>query len=137
MKKKLIIAICVFGIIIGTLSVVAGVSRYKSTNESSEYFTEGARLIAYQLRQYVETGNEESFHNAAADVQFLAKDLTFDLGSEYNEEAFEGIVEAFTYKEGKLFDYAERLAKAFEMIVEDPTDEYPYSQFNIVLNSIS
>lgn len=137
MKKKLIIAVCVVGIIIGILSVRAGISASRNGRENSESFIEGAKLVAYELREFLDTKDEESFHRAAIDVQSMAKDLEIDLGSEYNKKAFDSIVEAFTYSEGKLYNYAQRLAEAFEMISENPKDEYPYSQFNIVLNSIS
>ncbi|MDD6021619.1 MAG: hypothetical protein PUB94_03055 [Oscillospiraceae bacterium] len=136
MKKKLIIVLCVIGAAIGMLSVRAGVSQIRNKRAIEEYFTEGARLIAYEIREYIETGDKTSFHKAAIDVRYLSSEAGNAMGSEYNKKAFEGISEAFAQSEDKLRDHAERLAEAFEKIAEAPQDEYPYSQFNVVLNSI-
>ncbi len=137
MKKKIVIALGIIGIVIGIFSVRAGVSGVKSRKSNEEDFVEGVKVIAYEIREYIDTGDENSFHRAATDVQYLSEEVDFDLGSDFNNEAFKGIVEAFTYNEGKLRTYSERLAQAFELIAENPKDEYPYSQFNLVLNSIS
>ncbi len=137
MKKRILIALCIVGIVIGIFSVRAGVSGVKNKKSDEEYFLEGVKLIAFELREYIDTNDENSFHRAATDVQYLSEEMNFDLGSDFNKEAFAGIVEAFAYSEGKLRSYAQRLAEAFELIAENPKDEYPYSQFNIVLNSIS
>ena len=137
MKKVLTVAVCVIGIIIGTLSVRAGISSARQKKTDSEYFTEGAKLIAYELREYIETEDNDIFHRAATDVLHLSENSNLDLGSDYNKEVFSDTADAFTYNEGKMRSYAERLAEAFEMIAEDPKDEYPYSQLKIVLNSIS
>lgn len=137
MKKVLTVALCVLGIIIGTLSLRAGISGVQKNKTDSEYFTEGARLIAYELREYLETGDNDVFHRAATDIIHLSESFRTDIGSDFNKEVFAQTADAFAYSEGKMRSYAQRLAEAFELIAENPKDEYAYSQLKIVLNSIS
>ncbi len=135
-KKSLTVALCVVGIIIGLLSLRAGLSGVKNKKANSEYFSDAMRLIAYEVNEYTETGDKSVFSRAGTDLAYLCERGYDEIAGD-NSELLEELAKSFTSDEEKLLEHAERLANVFELLADDPTDEYAYSQIQIVLNSIS
>lgn len=140
MSKKRITAII---LAVALIIAVAGkfvYSDFTRKKENSENLIQGVRLVAYEIGQFIETGNEEYFHQASVDLQSLEEIAENDeriLSDDYRKEAFLSIINAFKYQEGELTDLAERLKAAFDLISEDKDEDYPYAQLYIVLDNIT
>lgn len=137
LKKPLTVALCILGIIIGILSLRAGLSGIRNDKVNNEYFSDGMRLVAYQVREYIETGDTDALSRAGADLGYLSDRGYTALVGDDNGMLLDELAKAFTSDLTRISEHAERLASAFEIIADDPTDEYAYSQIQIVLNSIS
>lgn len=136
-RKRLTVTLCIVGIIIGILFLRAGLSGVQNKKANNEYFTEGIRLVAYQVREYLETGDTDALSRAGADLGYLSDRGYTALAGEDNGALLDKLAQAFTSDLNRLSEHAERLASALELIADDPTDEYAYLQINIALNSIS
>lgn len=140
MSKKKIIAIVVSAVLVLAVggSVVSSV--ISARRENTDTLTEGLRLVSYELGMYLETENEDYFHQASIDLQSLeqiALENDSILSTDYRKEAFSTIVNAFRYDEEELFGYAERLKSVFYLISENADGDYPYAQLYIITENIT
>ena len=140
MNRKKLILIIIAAVLVLSVggSILSGVIAQK--RETGNTLSEGVRLAAYEIRMYLETGDEDYFHRASADMQSLeqlAQSDSLILSDEYRKEAFMSIISAFRYKEEELLGHAERLESALRLISENTDEDYPYAQLNIILNDIT
>lgn len=136
-RKSLTVALCVVGVIIGILSLRAGLSGIQNKKVNNEYFVEGIRLVAYEINEYIETNDTDALSRAGADLGYLSDRGYTKLAGENYGALLDELAKFFTSDLTEISQHAERLASAFEIIADDPTDEYAYSQIQIVINSIS
>lgn len=140
MNRKKLILIIIAAVLVLSVggSILSGVIAQK--RETGNTLSEGVRLAAYEIRMYLETGDEEYFHRASADMQSLeqlAQSDSLILSDECRKEAFMSIISAFRYNEEELLGHAERLESALRLISENTDEDYPYAQLNIILNDIT
>ena len=140
MSKKKITAIILSVVLV--MAVAGSIINSLTANkrENSLNLTEGLKLVAYEIGMYLETENEDYFHQASTDLQSLeliAEENDSILSTDYRKEAFLSIISAFRYDEEELMDHAERLKNAFELISENADEDYPYAQLYIVLENIT
>lgn len=140
MSKKKITAIVLAAIFVLAIGGNLIYSHIAGERENSQTLQEGVKLVAYEIGMYLETENEDYFHQASTDLQSLeliAEDDDSILSTDYRKEAFLSIISAFIYDEEELMYHAERLKKAFDLIGENADEDYPYAQLYIVLNDIT
>lgn len=140
MSKKKLAAIILAAALILVITGNFIYSHIANDRENSQSLSEGVRLVAYEIGMYLETENEDYFHQASTDLQSLeqiAEDNDSVLSTDYRKEAFLSIINAFKYDEGELMYHAERLKNAFDLISENADEDYPYAQLYIVLENIT
>lgn len=140
MSKKKLTAIILAAVLVAAIAGNIIYSIVAAKNENEQTLSEGARLVAYEIGMYLETENEDYFHQASTDLQSLemiAEENDSILSTDYRKEAFLSIISAFKYDEEELMYHAERLKNAFELISENADEDYPYAQLYIVLENIT
>ena len=90
MNRKKLILIIIAAVLVLSVggSILSGVIAQK--RETGNTLSEGVRLAAYEIRMYLEMGDEEYFHRASADMQSLeqlAQSDSLILSDEYRKEA--------------------------------------------------
>lgn len=134
-------AAAVICIILSLVLIFGIISERYIRNErktENENFIYAAKNIAYEIGEYLETGEEEYFRRAAADITQMnnmsgsAKNTV----SEENAKILEKISSVLEYNPEKLIGEAERLKEAFKMIGENGENtDYAYAQIQVALNN--
>lgn len=134
--KKLTAVIC----IILSLFLIVGIigARYIRSERKNENdnFIYAAKNIAYEIGEYIETGEKEYFLRAAADVTQMNSiaGTAENTVSEENAKILEKLSSVLEYNPEKLISEAQRLKDAFEIIAENGKDtDYAYAQIQIAL----
>lgn len=140
MSKKKLTVIIVAAVLAASVavSIISGVTAQRK--EVSDTLSEGIKLAVYEIQMYIETGDEEYFHRASADMQSLEQLAEYDsliLSTDYRKETLLSIIGALRYNEEELLGHAERLESALRLISENADEDYPYAQLNIILNDIT
>ncbi len=138
MKKKIIAALCVALLILSAVGV-AGIRFIRSERKTdSENYLLAAKNAAYEIGEYIETGDENSFSFAAADI-IQMNNMTSSASSVVspdNAEIIENAATVLSYNPLKLSCEAERLRTALEIIAENGEDvDYAYAQIQIALTN--
>lgn len=137
MKKKLTAVIC----IIISFFLVAGImcARYIRSERKAgeENYLLASENVAYEINEYLETGEKEYFSRAAADIyqMSLMTDSAGDIVSESDAETMEFLANALQYNEDSLISEAERLYDAFRYISQNSETGYAYAQIKIALSN--
>lgn len=136
--KKLTAVICIvlsLFLIVGIISTRYIRSERKTENENFIY---AAKNIAYEIGKYLETGEEEYFRRAAADITQMNSiaGTAENTVSEENAETLEKLSSVLEYNPEKLISEAERLKEAFKMIGENGENtDYAYAQIQVALSN--
>ncbi|MGN0443140.1 MAG: hypothetical protein ACI4F5_00815 [Acutalibacteraceae bacterium] len=137
MKKKLTAVIC----IIISFFLIAGImcARYirGERKAGEENYLLAAENVAYEINEYLETGEKEYFSRAAADIyqMSLMTDSADNIVSESDTETMEFLAAALQYNEDSIINEAERLYDAFKYISQNSEVEYAYAQIKIALSN--
>lgn len=137
MKKKLTAVIC----IIISFFLVSGImcARYIRSERKAgeENYLLAAENVAYEINEYLESGEKEYFSRAAGDIyqMSLMTNSIGDIVSESDAETMEFLATALQYNEDSLISEAERLYDAFRYISQNSETEYAYAQIKIALSN--
>lgn len=137
MKKKAAIIICV---ILSAFLITAVIFSFRfigaERKNDEENYILAAKNIAYELGEYIETGDENFYFRAAADTVQMNSltDTAKNIVSDENSEIMNGLSAVMEYSPQRIINEAEKLKAAFEMIAENSSNtDYAYTQIRLII----
>lgn len=138
MSRKIKAIICIFI----SVFLIAGIigARYirKERKAEENTYVYAAKNVAFELGEYIETGDEEHFNRAAADVIQMSNMTASakDIVNDNNEKIIRNLADVMRFNEKKFKNEAQRLKDAFTIIGENSKDlDYAYAQIQIAITN--